>query len=183
MYMLFFFFFQAEDGIRDYKVTGVQTCALPILRARLRRDRPGQPPGRGQPGRGDEHGVAVPGGPGRRRGRYPRLAPAGRPGAHRRGRVARDGRARPAAAGGVRAGHRRRVHRGLGGVPRPLPDRLAAGGRRDPRPPVTPSEPERRRRLVRTGSRKTKWRTTPWRTTPWRTAQWRTVLAGAAAIF
>src|SRR5256885_9975748 len=26
-----FFFFQAEDGIRDYKVTGVQTCALPIL--------------------------------------------------------------------------------------------------------------------------------------------------------
>src|SRR5205807_4080666 len=30
---LFFFFFQAEDGIRDYKVTGVQTCALPILPA------------------------------------------------------------------------------------------------------------------------------------------------------
>src|SRR5688500_19742617 len=28
---MFFFFFQAEDGIRDYKVTGVQTCALPIL--------------------------------------------------------------------------------------------------------------------------------------------------------
>src|SRR5256885_9959488 len=28
--MCFFFFFQAEDGIRDYKVTGVQTCALPI---------------------------------------------------------------------------------------------------------------------------------------------------------
>src|ERR1039457_7606628 len=27
---LFFFFLQAEDGIRDYKVTGVQTCALPI---------------------------------------------------------------------------------------------------------------------------------------------------------
>src|ERR1022692_1053304 len=30
MWFLFFFFFQAEDGIRDYKVTGVQTCALPI---------------------------------------------------------------------------------------------------------------------------------------------------------
>src|SRR5256885_13100032 len=30
MGILFFFFFQAEDGIRDYKVTGVQTCALPI---------------------------------------------------------------------------------------------------------------------------------------------------------
>src|SRR5256885_9620476 len=29
-YVFFFFFFQAEDGIRDYKVTGVQTCALPI---------------------------------------------------------------------------------------------------------------------------------------------------------
>src|ERR1039457_70127 len=29
-YFCFCFFFQAEDGIRDYKVTGVQTCALPI---------------------------------------------------------------------------------------------------------------------------------------------------------
>src|SRR5205823_11299614 len=28
--LLFFFFFQAEDGIRDKLVTGVQTCALPI---------------------------------------------------------------------------------------------------------------------------------------------------------
>src|SRR5256884_8701342 len=28
--VLFFFFFQAEDGIRDVAVTGVQTCALPI---------------------------------------------------------------------------------------------------------------------------------------------------------
>src|SRR5690348_18010376 len=27
---VFFFFFQAEDGIRDGRVTGVQTCALPI---------------------------------------------------------------------------------------------------------------------------------------------------------
>src|SRR6516162_8668887 len=33
MFSLFFFFFQAEDGIRDYKVTGVQTCALPIYAA------------------------------------------------------------------------------------------------------------------------------------------------------
>src|SRR5688500_20137746 len=40
------FFFQAEDGIRDYKVTGVQTCALPIF-PRLHRRRRGdvrQPP-------------------------------------------------------------------------------------------------------------------------------------------
>src|SRR5215204_7282768 len=28
--ILYFFFFQAEDGIRDHCVTGVQTCALPI---------------------------------------------------------------------------------------------------------------------------------------------------------
>src|SRR6266566_8542496 len=34
MYIIFFFF-QAEDGIRDYKVTGVQTCALPISGAYL----------------------------------------------------------------------------------------------------------------------------------------------------
>src|SRR3989441_4160345 len=31
---LFFFFFQAEDGIRDKLVTGVQTCALPICRGK-----------------------------------------------------------------------------------------------------------------------------------------------------
>src|SRR5437667_1720379 len=30
--LVFFFFFQAEDGIRDRDVTGVQTCALPIYR-------------------------------------------------------------------------------------------------------------------------------------------------------
>src|SRR5256885_13217502 len=32
--LLRLFFFQAEDGIRDYKVTGVQTCALPICGGR-----------------------------------------------------------------------------------------------------------------------------------------------------
>src|SRR3712207_7372310 len=32
MWIYFFFFFQAEDGIRDIGVTGVQTCALPIYR-------------------------------------------------------------------------------------------------------------------------------------------------------
>src|SRR2546426_9851507 len=35
-----FFFFQAEDGIRDYKVTGVQTCALPISLVEVARTRP-----------------------------------------------------------------------------------------------------------------------------------------------
>src|SRR5438034_3976984 len=40
---IFFFFFQAEDGIRDHCVTGVQTCALPIYPAKtdphIRRER------------------------------------------------------------------------------------------------------------------------------------------------
>src|SRR5256885_7133025 len=40
-YYLSFFFFQAEDGIRDYKVTGVQTCALPINRGPHRDQRLG----------------------------------------------------------------------------------------------------------------------------------------------
>src|SRR5260370_30116877 len=34
-YVMNFFFFQAEDGIRDSSVTGVQTCALPILNNEL----------------------------------------------------------------------------------------------------------------------------------------------------
>src|SRR5256885_9021438 len=37
---VYIFFFQAEDGIRDYKATGVQTCALPILAVRVPRKRP-----------------------------------------------------------------------------------------------------------------------------------------------
>src|SRR2546430_15308982 len=45
--MSYFFFFQAEDGIRDLTVTGVQTCALPIAtrygRCRIGRGR-GRPP-------------------------------------------------------------------------------------------------------------------------------------------
>src|SRR5256885_12893937 len=41
-YVRSFFFFQAEDGIRDYKVTGVQTCALPISRQGRRAPAPGR---------------------------------------------------------------------------------------------------------------------------------------------
>src|SRR5437773_9369677 len=37
------FFFQAEDGIRDRDVTGVQTCALPICDTRSSRVSPGRP--------------------------------------------------------------------------------------------------------------------------------------------
>src|SRR5256885_5330130 len=51
-----FFFFQAEDGIRDYKVTGVQTCALPIYQtANFERVRP---PGRYLKERIVQRGVA-----------------------------------------------------------------------------------------------------------------------------
>src|SRR5690606_40686791 len=35
-----FFFFQAEDGIRDFHVTGVQTCALPICHGPTARSAP-----------------------------------------------------------------------------------------------------------------------------------------------
>src|SRR5438034_10768805 len=40
----FFFFFQAEDGIRDHCVTGVQTCALPISCPGVDRARHGDSP-------------------------------------------------------------------------------------------------------------------------------------------
>src|SRR2546422_10380501 len=51
---MLFFFFQAEDGIRDVAVTGVQTCALPICRESrfLRGDlRPAEGRDAGAPGR------------------------------------------------------------------------------------------------------------------------------------
>src|SRR5438876_4977199 len=35
---IYFFFFQAEDGIRDGRVTGVQTCALPICHGEYSRE-------------------------------------------------------------------------------------------------------------------------------------------------
>src|SRR2546426_9232255 len=51
---VFFFFFQAEDGIRDYKVTGVQTCALPISTAGPR-PAGAVARGRGEPGAAAAH--------------------------------------------------------------------------------------------------------------------------------
>src|SRR5256886_9163672 len=70
-----FFFFQAEDGIRDLTVTGVQTCALPICRVAAlrggggRHDRRPSPLEHGARGAGDrEHRVtAVRRDPGHRR--------------------------------------------------------------------------------------------------------------------
>src|SRR3712207_8170929 len=41
MFRSLVFFFQAEDGIRDIGVTGVQTCALPIYTLRFTVARPG----------------------------------------------------------------------------------------------------------------------------------------------
>src|SRR2546422_6306351 len=42
--LMFFFFFQAEDGIRDVAVTGVQTCALPISAGGTKQQPPGEAP-------------------------------------------------------------------------------------------------------------------------------------------
>src|SRR5690349_24123225 len=73
--LFFFFFFQAEDGIRDLYVTGVQTCALPIswragrcaqgpalspllggvVRGGVAADRPGHRGARSNQGRSEEH--------------------------------------------------------------------------------------------------------------------------------
>src|SRR5437588_8478816 len=49
-----YFFFQAEDGIRDHCVTGVQTCALPIYVCAQQNGS-----GNGRPGRGQQQAVRV----------------------------------------------------------------------------------------------------------------------------
>src|SRR5256886_5431632 len=110
-----FFFFQAEDGIRDLTVTGVQTCALPICRRPARRagrsgDRPAD---RARDRRGGGARPDRPGGPGRPGGaraatrrvarvrrRREAVAPAARgraPGGEPGGGGARRGRNRSAA--------------------------------------------------------------------------------------
>src|SRR6266700_5375019 len=69
--ILFFFFFQAEDGIRDFHVTGVQTCALPICvcAARPRRLREPVPRTQGQGHGPPSAGLGLhPRGPGHPRG-------------------------------------------------------------------------------------------------------------------
>src|SRR5690348_17435835 len=66
-FFFFFFFFQAEDGIRDGRVTGVQTCALPILGhdhvvddlPLHQRDRRGRDGRRERARQRDQHGTAV----------------------------------------------------------------------------------------------------------------------------
>src|SRR3712207_8446594 len=57
----YFFFFQAEDGIRDIGVTGVQTCALPISSALLPEDDAGLRAVAGRALEGwEEEGLAAP---------------------------------------------------------------------------------------------------------------------------
>src|SRR5207247_4230551 len=78
MLVVFFFFFQAEDGIRDPLVTGVQTCALPIYR----RQRPGEPLFSAA-----RRGARAPGHPGQQRRGRPERRPGCR--TERRGVAAR----------------------------------------------------------------------------------------------
>src|SRR2546430_15612116 len=90
-----FFFFQAEDGIRDLTVTGVQTCALPI--SQLRR-------GAAARGRGGTHGGGRAVRPPDRR----RRGSGGGGGADRGGaRLPPRGQGDQGGAAGARAGGRR----------------------------------------------------------------------------
>src|SRR6266705_4575730 len=67
IFLLFLFFFQAEDGIRARTVTGVQTCALPIWRvARVGRVGHAEPRARGLPASPDRAPMSFP----RRAGLY-----------------------------------------------------------------------------------------------------------------
>src|SRR5690606_39627558 len=83
------FFFQAEDGIRDFHVTGVQTCALPICPPRREAPLPSGGPQPLASGGGLRGGPAGPG-PGPLHARQ-RLDPAG---AGRARGARRDGRLR-----------------------------------------------------------------------------------------
>src|SRR5256884_2330917 len=122
--VFFFFFFQAEDGIRDVAVTGVQTCALPIFL-----------PDRDVRRRRREHGSGCTGA-GRRRLRGRRAGPDPGP----------DGGGRPAVRGPV-LGAVRQLPRGARRAGRDTA-RPPAGpdprGRRAvarPRPAVRPRPP------------------------------------------
>src|SRR5215213_4928494 len=105
---LLFFFFQAEDGIRDWSVTGVQTCALPIsggAGGEPADEAAGEPDARD----GDPGGVpaAVP--PDLHLHQQEVADPPGGPQVHG---VLPDGRAGPDEEGEVRAAARRAVREG-----------------------------------------------------------------------
>src|SRR3989442_8319286 len=122
--MRLIFFFQAEDGIRDADVTGVQTCALPIYELR----------GAGQ------HGRPPPLAPlsALRRGPQPQAADVGaepRPAPSGPGRVRGDARGDPSAPA---LNHRRAA--------RPTGARSAGGARARNRPPPEKPPPRDRAR-------------------------------------
>src|SRR2546422_1670913 len=113
-FLLSFFFFQAEDGIRDVAVTGVQTCALPIwarrrarVPDRLREDRLDRVRARGRLGA---------------RGGQPRHATSVREAARihaspPEGRAVRGGAAPPRGAGAPASTPPGEPPRGAGGSP------------------------------------------------------------------
>src|SRR2546430_15041604 len=118
---VFFFFFQAEDGIRDLTVTGVQTCALPICPralACLPAEAPAHPRCR------------LPAWRDRRRGRLPLHEPPG-PGGDLRDRSTRGGED-PRFAGECR----------LGGMDAARPARQRTQLHLQPSPPHTRSRPD-----------------------------------------
>src|SRR5204862_2437392 len=71
LFVFFFFFFQAEDGIRDLYVTGVQTCALPIWGRAMRWPHANWPSCYGMETRIRPHGLRS----GGRRTLYPQRRP------------------------------------------------------------------------------------------------------------
>src|SRR5690606_40189244 len=82
-------FFQAEDGIRDFHVTGVQTCALPIFRPATRSSSP-SPARAGVPAPTPPPAPRIPPSAPARRPALPDHAPARRP----TGAASRTGSAR-----------------------------------------------------------------------------------------
>src|SRR6266700_2413970 len=133
----FFFFFQAEDGIRDFHVTGVQTCALPIFGDRVPRIA-----GRhGRRHRGRHREIETRRGctdPGRKLGEHGRRIRRGqhRPEDHHPGRrVPRLPQARRAGPGDRARSHSRRLaaRRGIDPKEDPRPGVLGRQGLREAR--------------------------------------------------
>src|SRR5437868_7610274 len=111
---VFFFFFQAEDGIRDRNVTGVQTCALPICLGAVPRRK------RGPAARDASLDRAAPGGarpqadrvPERRRGRCRDRSLSHPRGRSEERRVGKECRARGALGRGKKKTRKRTMERG-----------------------------------------------------------------------
>src|SRR6266567_9165397 len=128
----FFFFFQAEDGIRDLTVTGVQTCALPILR---------------RPREARRHRRAA--------------APSGQRAGGRRSEADRWATApgHPTAAPSVRGS--RRTRHGARGPPLAAATKSRWAGRRRRRPGVVATSQAPRRRTPRHAAARTPCRPAP----------------------